>query len=41
VHTTSYVNTPVTVSPDIKAATTTAPPTGKASVAELQLVESA
>lgn len=35
-HTTNYVNTLITVSPDTKAVAATAPPTGKASVAELQ-----
>lgn len=37
-HTTNYVNTLITVSPDTKAVAATAPPTGKASVAELQFV---
>jgi hypothetical protein len=35
-HTTGYVNTLVTVSPDTKAAAATTTPTGQASVAELQ-----
>lgn len=35
-HTTNYLNTLITVSPDTKAVMATAPPTGKASVAELQ-----
>lgn len=35
-HTTNYVDTLITVSPDTKAAAATLPPTGKASVAELQ-----
>ena len=37
-HTTNYVNTLITVSPDTKAVAATAPPTGNASVAELQFV---
>lgn len=35
-HTTNYVDTLITVSPDTKAVAATSPPTGKASVAELQ-----
>ncbi len=35
-HTTNYVNTLITVSPDTKAVAATSPPTGKGSVAELQ-----
>lgn len=35
-HTTNYKNTLITVSPDTKALAAAAPPTGKASVAELQ-----
>lgn len=35
-HTTNYVNTLITVSADTKAVAATAPPTGKASIAELQ-----
>lgn len=35
-HTTNYMNTLITVSSDTKAVAATAPPTGKASVAELQ-----
>lgn len=35
-HTTNYVNTLIMMSPDTKAVVATAPPTGKASVAELQ-----
>lgn len=35
-HTTNYANTLITVSPDTKAAAATVPPTGKASIAELQ-----
>lgn len=35
-HTTNYVNTLITVSPDTKAVAATSPPTGKASIAELQ-----
>jgi hypothetical protein len=35
-HTTNYVDTLITVSPDTKAAVASAPPTGKGSVAELQ-----
>ena len=36
VHTTNYVNTLITVSPDTKAVSAAVPPTGTASVAELQ-----
>lgn len=36
-HTTNYVNTLITVSPDTKAVAATTPPTGKASIAEMQL----
>ena len=35
-HTTNYVNSLITVSPDTRAVAATAPPIGKASVAELQ-----
>ena len=35
-HTTNYVDTLITVSPDTKAVAATPPPTGKGSVAELQ-----
>lgn len=35
-HTTNYLNTLITVSPDTKTAAATPPPTGKASVAERQ-----
>ncbi len=35
-HTTNYVNTLITVSPDTKAVAATTPPTGKASIAEMQ-----
>lgn len=35
-HTTNYVNTLITVSPDTKTVAATVPPTGTASIAELQ-----
>ena len=35
-HTTNYVNTLIAVSPDTKAVAATTPPTGKASIAEMQ-----
>lgn len=35
-HTTNYVNTHITVSPDTKASAAVEPPTGKGSTAELQ-----
>lgn len=35
-HTTNYVNTLITVSPDTRAVAATAPPVGKRSIAELQ-----
>ncbi len=37
-HTTNYANTLITVAPDTKAVAATVPPTGKASIAELQFV---